>query len=498
MRSFSACDNHHTNSLNNLSCACPNSRPKLGIRKLVKELREIDVDGAPVLFHAASSRRKHSCFRIVYDLVDTVLGKGGLMEQVEAVDGLGRGILIHAARSNNLDTFRQVFSICKEAEEAASFITKDRSKKSSSQQHSMGSADANARVLRAVLVKHDSVGMNCLHHAAEAGGWEILKEVMKECQEVGGSFYREMDMPDKRGRTPVMFALRSNTEKDLPDTNLQKKFDMLYSAMPCGPTTAPGGRPGWMRPTSVPSYEPSSTTPDGVKTQAVTELMHAARGGVLSLELALNNILPNCKIEVNGGFTVDLDEALKVEGLGQNGLWVQTPATKVWGRAMLLAAAAKLGDPDVLYLVLNAIQVCRNISGHINLRLPTAVLGTRLTRTVYNDVEQRLYRMSLVPGTILFSKSKPVNLVSITAMVTLCVTTASWTLKLKGQLPFVGAATENNTKPFSVRVYCAVHVAPHRMGNSSFLEAMRETVSLVYPYRTINGGFRQEKNCRRW
>ncbi|CAN0365488.1 unnamed protein product, partial [Ectocarpus sp. 12 AP-2014] len=64
-------------------------RSRVGIHALVKELRKTDIDGVPLLFHAASSRRKHCCFRIAYDLVFTVLGKGGVMEQFEALDGLG-------------------------------------------------------------------------------------------------------------------------------------------------------------------------------------------------------------------------------------------------------------------------------------------------------------------------------------------------------------------------------------------------------------------------
>lgn len=53
---------------------------KLGIRELVKELRESDIDGAPLLFNAAASRGEHSCFKTACDLIHKTLGKGGLVE----------------------------------------------------------------------------------------------------------------------------------------------------------------------------------------------------------------------------------------------------------------------------------------------------------------------------------------------------------------------------------------------------------------------------------
>lgn len=340
----------------------PPPPPKLGIRTLVKELREIDIDGAPILFHAASSRREHSCFRTVSDLVGIVLGKGGLMEQVEAVDGLGRRLLMHAARSNDVNVFRRIFDMCKEA--AGNMMVKD-------QQHlpqpaTKNTADAEEELLREVLIKKDHIGMNCLHHAADAGCWEVLQEVIDKSQEAGGTLYEDMDKPDKSGCTPIMYVLSNRFgcgEGEHDDNNLKIKFDMLYEAMPFESHPVPGGhrKKGWMEPSPVPprvNVSEKRNAPTAKDTRAMTELMHAARGGLASLNLVLNNPLPS-SVRPDGG--INLDAALNVELSehdGENyGPWERPKWTQTWGRAMLLAAAAKLGDVDVLYHVLDAIKV---------------------------------------------------------------------------------------------------------------------------------------------
>lgn len=311
------------------------STTKLGIRALVKELRELDIDSTPLLSNAAASRGKHSCFRTAYDLVLTVVGKGGLMEQVEAVDRLDRGILMHAARSNHVQTFREVFDMRKET--AASAPTAPAA--------DVGSATEE-------IGKVDSKGMNCLHHAAEAGCCEVLREVMAKCQQAGPSLYGDMNIPDNRGRTPIMLVLRNSgcygEEEDTCDNNdLEEKFDMLFKTMPEGGEAA---KTGWMDPTPVP---PCLTPVPPRQTRAVTELMHAARGGLESLELALNKAA-----RVDGGLTINLDDTLSVKELDSHDAWVPTDGTRTWGRALLLAAAAKRGDVDVLHHVLNAIDVC--------------------------------------------------------------------------------------------------------------------------------------------
>lgn len=95
---------------------------------------------------------------------------------------------------------------------------------------------------------------------------------------------REMDISDNSRRTPIMLVLRNDTsfgeEGDAyRKTDMEKTFNLLYTAMKHG-----GKQPGveWMRPTRIRS--PVRDIP----CKAVTELMHAARGGLASLELALH------------------------------------------------------------------------------------------------------------------------------------------------------------------------------------------------------------------
>lgn len=79
-----------------------------GTEALVKELREFDINGAPLLFLAASSRSTSECFHKVFHVLRAFLGTGGLLEQFKAHDHLGRNILMYAARGKDKDIFRFV------------------------------------------------------------------------------------------------------------------------------------------------------------------------------------------------------------------------------------------------------------------------------------------------------------------------------------------------------------------------------------------------------
>ncbi len=313
----------------------------------MKELREIDIDAAPLLFHAASSRREHSCFRTAYDLVYRVLGKGGVMDQVEAVDGLGRRILMHAARSNHVQTFTDVFAICKETMDE--MILFDPSE--STDTASAGTTESGAsRVL--IKTGTDINGMNCLHHAAQAGCCEVLREVI-EMYRQRGSLQQEIQKKDKSLRTPIMYVLRDGEcfgEKQhaCGRMDLKERFDMLFDEM---------NGTGWMESMPVLPQAAPAADSEPAQTEAVTELLHAARGGLGSLELALNNPLPASVRDEGSKRTVNLDEALnvKVKVPGQDALQ-PTAETRVWGRALLLAAAAQLGDMKVLPHVVDAIK----------------------------------------------------------------------------------------------------------------------------------------------
>lgn len=316
----------------------------MGVRALAKELRELDIDRAPLLFNAAASRGEKSCFRTAHDLVYKALGKGGLIEQLGAVDGEGRTMLMHAARSNDGDAYDEIVGIYFKAVPLTSsgYTEKDRK------------------------------GMNCLHHAAEAGCSEVLGKVIKKYSDAGGSSYAERD---NNNRTPVMYVLSDASREERADDRLREKFTLLYSNMSttCGEqdekvSVHPGehAKKGWMEMTDVPTQRIRISRSKEITREArgVTELMHAARGGLGSLELALNEPLPSSRL-ADG--SISLDKALNVkacdEPASDEPRWEPQPA---WGKGLLLAAAAERGDIDVLHIVLTAIQVSRNSCLAIN------------------------------------------------------------------------------------------------------------------------------------
>lgn len=312
---------------------------KMGVRALAKELRELDIDRAPLLFNAAASRGEKSCFRTAHDLVYKALGKGGLIEQLGAVDGEGRTMLMHAARSNDGDAYDEMVRIYFEAVPLTS----------------------------SGYTETDHKGMNCLHHAAEAGCSEVLGKVIKKYREARGSSYAERD---NNNRTPVMCVLSDASQEERADGSLRNKFTLLYREMPttCGEhdekVSADAGehkKQGWMEMTDVPTQRirRSRSEETNRKTRGVTELMHAARGGLASLELALNHPLPSSRLEDG---SISLDKALNVKARGETS-WEPQPA---WGRGLLLAAAAERGDVNVLRVVLTAIQVSRDFCLGIN------------------------------------------------------------------------------------------------------------------------------------
>ena len=339
---------------------------KFGLGAVVKQLKEVDSDGAPLLFHAASSRRQHSCFRTVHDLIYAVLGEGGLMEQATAVDGLGRGIIMHAARSSHVEAFRNIFDMRQEATESLYDFNQTSTKGATD---GMPEATAEGSVFREVIGQFDHLGKSCLHHAAEAGCSAVLYEVIAKCGGAGSSLFQEMNQKaDMFQRTPIMLVL-ANTyggeEYGSERSALKDKFDMLFEAIPCGPAPTPGGhhRIGWMEPMSLKGWMELRLLrrSEGSPTRAVTELLHAVLGGLPALQLALNNSLPASKAEGDGGLTVDVDDAIAVETLDDDGRWVRSDEANRWGRAMLLAAAVKRGDIDVLFHVLFAIEVSEHL-----------------------------------------------------------------------------------------------------------------------------------------
>ena len=296
----------------------------------MKELRERDHDGAPLLFNAAASRGRRSCYDTARDLLYKALGYGGLMEQVEAIDRENRVLLMYAARSNHITTFETVFDTCKDGKN--------------------------------ILCKHDDKGMGCLHHAAEAGCAEVLRKVIEK---VGPDLlYQEATKRNNKGCTPIMLVLRNEGMEGYgcKNSDLKEKFhelrQIVSSAVGPSAITRRGGEGktadlewrGAKKADDVASLATASSSGQGGLGEdekiSELELRHAARGGLASLELALNNLDPS-KYKANDdlNISVDLHEALGAEGdFGE-------------AASFLLEAAAKRGDFEVLYHVLLAIQV---------------------------------------------------------------------------------------------------------------------------------------------
>eukprot|EP00903_Cladosiphon_okamuranus_P019883 g18275.t1 len=280
-------------------------RQKHGVSVLVKELRAWDINGAPLLFQAASSRTKHECFATVCVALRTLLTRSGLIEQITAFDHRGRNLMMHAARGNHVAVFKEVKDIF------------DRFYPS-----------------RDNLLLRDHTGRTILHHAAEAGCSKILDEVMSELSD---EEFSKLSLADENGRTPIMHVLRLRHGYE-DDGDHERQFLTLYQRR---------GSSGWMQQREV--LHPEEVPPElrGITVKATTELMHAARGGDKSLQLALGKILEN-----TGDAVVNINDALNLTFDGQ-------PATgldQAWGWGMLLAAAARGGHVNVLKSVVYAIE----------------------------------------------------------------------------------------------------------------------------------------------
>eukprot|EP00903_Cladosiphon_okamuranus_P014655 g13588.t2 len=410
-------------------------RSTMGIRALVKELRELDIDNAPLLFNAAATRGKHSCFQTAHDLLLAVLGKGGLMEQVEAVDGLGRGLLMLAARGNHVETFKLAVELCKEGIKIMKLYGHADSSSTSvnGEKNKEWMDEIDMRMREDV----DKMGMNCLHHAAEAGSYNVLLEVMKRCQwpkedeeakaeakaeakteaevKVKPTVKGKMYEPDNRGRTPIMLVLRNDTSFGagaIVDGNyhLEAKFELLLRD-----DGGEHGRAGWMGPRAIPSPVLKSKT----TCIARTELMYAARGGLTSLELALNkacgdgdlNLDRALSVELNGGSSQP-DDNHDDDSLQKD----DAAVAALWGRSLLLAAAAEGGDVHVLHHVLKAIEnghfVAEGNAGQVRLGKRNNVSDVPIGEDVKKAVEMiREHGQSVFAYTILSGRIDAVQLV---------------------------------------------------------------------------------------
>ena len=328
----------------------------------MRQLREVDKVGAPLLFQAASSNSVR-CLKAVLNVLKTILGVAGLDEQLRAVDSKGRNVLMYAATSPSISVFNKIET-----------LVSNESKNSSLR----GPSDFVARF--------DAFGRSLLHHAAESDCPEVLDKVVKLAKEK--SKFKELSRPDDNGITPSMYVLRENhhlskvrsvyggtpidqgpglsmarasseeeylerKEEDLLRAEQRRlKLDILLDEMPVGERLA-----SLTQPPPVKSADPSKSAIGGEGTikDGMTALMHAARGGRLAFNLAVVKIDNLLGTSTSLGYSslTDirfLDAALGVDEFDEDS------TVRDRRRGMLLEEAAAGGSLDVLQQVASEIN----------------------------------------------------------------------------------------------------------------------------------------------
>ncbi|CAM9478531.1 unnamed protein product [Ectocarpus fasciculatus] len=304
-------------------------RDQLGFNALVKQLRARDINGAPLLFLAASSRSSENCFQTVHDALSAVLGRGGLVEQVAARDDMGRTVVMYAARGNDVEVFNRVWKMYHHHQRTFSTTVEG-----------LGGSPSDT------LTKVDHTDRNVLHHAAEAGCLDVLGRVIVLARRISGDS-KAMHKPDKNGLTPLHHLLRAKYGEPEGRDEIRPKFEQLWLHSNKGSFMVP------RRVMPLPCMGRND-----VAVMAVTELIHAARGGLPSLKLVLAKIrLMKFWRGKPDSAVVTINEALRVtvDGKGDEDIPKQG-VLDAWGWGMLLAAAAKGGHVDVLETVVHAIE----------------------------------------------------------------------------------------------------------------------------------------------
>ena len=306
---------------------------------LVNRLRDADVRGAPLLFHAASN--SEGTLGLVKTVISGSLGEGGLTEQALSFDDKGRSMLAYAVRSGNVGVYNCAQCIL-------STIISEESEKS-----------INFKNL-------DTGGKSLLHFAAESACKEMLKTVIGEANQL--ELYEEMNLADQKGRVPMVYILRTASPDDeghIKSTEDEKRenrkamlelflheisdHEVLLRAL----------------------IDPQSVTKNNTRGTSIPALIHAARGGRTCFDLTrsvIYNLLetrtsrarPSAEGWLYKAFPGDLsaegdlkflDSALRNStGDGED----LTSETHKW-RGKLLEEAAKGGCVKVLEIVIAAI-----------------------------------------------------------------------------------------------------------------------------------------------
>lgn len=380
-------------------------------------MKELDTYGAPLLFLAASSQGEHCCFDVVFEHLESLLGKDGVTEQVMAMDIQKRGIMSYAARGRNESTFDRVKELVHQ--ELKSYLSQEQMmlvdewkmefirKRSTAKKHEascMGTEDTSAQGglgdqsnrneagtqincaetknsslsagtrqttmepgdhaktkwnerLRNVWKKHfsyeDDSGRTLLHHASEFGSKKILEEVKRTGKELG--VFDEMNKVDKNGRTPIMHVFR-NMDRKSTEEDIQRKVDLLWNE--------PGTKEGLVQKREVlsPCAEEETYT-----TYCNTGLIHAARGGITTFKLALQKLgeeFSDAEHDLDKlGMRIKRKQAGSEECIDD----AEPIADRfckpfTWARAMLVAAAARGGQAKLLDHILRNIPVRMSVT----------------------------------------------------------------------------------------------------------------------------------------
>ena len=325
----------------------------LGHLALVRQLRELDEDGAPLLFQAALSNNER-CLTIVLRVLKGILGVGGLDEQLYAIDHKGRNVLMYAVRSPS-------FSVYIEIQKRVLDLDHDR--------------------VKTRLTQLD--GCRSKHHAAESECPEVLRKVVELAKK--NDVLGELSGTDSKGRTPIMYVLRDNyriskrklvlggtrigrtgsllkrslteeeclrRKEDLPRAQRRsQKLDILMSEMDASEQLKSLTR----SPVKSADHESMQNGSSSPKNE-ITALMHAARGGRRAFDLAVSKITHLGDItDPHHSSLTDLeflDKALGVDNQGDGSIRNRR-------RGMLLEEAAAGGNLDVLQDVVS--KICRKV-----------------------------------------------------------------------------------------------------------------------------------------
>lgn len=376
-----------------------------GAEALVKELRELDVNGAPLLFMAASSRTTETCFSEVFHVIRTFLGIGGFLEQFETHDHDGRNIMMYAARGKKEDIFQYVRALdeelfispqehveqrlssqpgsggiagCNDYWKCGAFSylwgdclrirgsrqnKSERNNKKTSRRMQDGPSGVEQHDINKEwferATKADFTGKTMLHHAAEAASSGVLDLVFKLANEAGNDVQQRMALPDKNGRTPIMLFMRNQHDScDGNEGDLKVKMESLL--------VEPGK--GWMEShpvTSIGGEMPSDQTEYIISGR--TKLVHAARGGLTTLNLLLDSINElDEELDIKIQKVSRENQTSRPEGSVQIVRLHQIhdstsqkeldKRARYWGYGMLLTSAVKSGHVEVIKKVVTAIK----------------------------------------------------------------------------------------------------------------------------------------------